>query len=259
MIDVGTPNVRACRTPDNLKALNQRFNAAKRWADKEGYAKEFVALQNLTKEKSGVVIAMPPSIARKLIEDPRSLYSNYEELVGSNSRIPAAMDHDRHRSAVGGILFGSYAKSIRYGVISLTEYGPPTYGPVHCRLRAVAIEKRTSFLESNSYTFCKEHGLAPGDKLPLGFMACWKTRDRLLLSKLGHRLASGQKKSDWQALLVKTDGKNRKDDDFIEALIYGHFDRNAIESMVSLEGAELSRQEKLDMDLALHEFKNFRG
>ncbi len=259
MTDVDSPNVRICRIPDNIDALNKRFDAAKRRSVKDGYVKEFVALQDITKKDSGVVVSMPPSMARKMIEDPNQLYNNYEELVGSSSRIPAAGDNDRHRSAVGAILFGSYAKSIRYGLLSLTEYGLPTYGLVHCRLRAVAIEKRTSFLESNSYTFCEDQELVPGSKLPLGFRACWNNRDRLILCKLGDRLASGQKKHDWQALLVESDGQNRKNDDFIEAHIYGPFDRHAIESMVSHEATDLGRGERLDLDIALHEFAKFQG
>jgi hypothetical protein len=213
----------------------------------------------VVKEKSGVVVSMPAGVARKLFEDPNIIYKTYEELVGDNARKSADPDNDRHRCGVGGLLFGSYAKRIVYGALSLTEEGLPTYGDVHCRLRSVTIDKRTSFLETNSYKFIKDHGIVPGDKLPVGYMACWRHRHSLALAKLADCLSTGQTESDWQAILIQSDGQNRKNDDFIEAHIYEGFDRNAIESLTAAIGKKLSRSERLDLDLALDQFRLLGG
>jgi hypothetical protein len=202
---------------------------------------------------------MPAKVAMALFQDPNSLYTNYEKLVGANVRKPSDPNNDRHRCAVGGLLFGSYANYIIYGVLSLTEEGLPTYGDVHCRLRSVTIDKRTSFLETNSYKFIKDHGIVPGDKLPVGYMACWRHRHSLVLAKLADRLSSGQTESDWQAILIQSDGQNRKNDDFIEAHIYEDFDRNAIESLTAAIGKKLSRSERLDIDLTIDQFRLLRG
>ena len=202
---------------------------------------------------------MPAQVAMALFQDPNLLYTNYEQLVGANVRKTADFDNDRQRCGTVGVLFGSYAKHIAYGALSLTEEGLPTYGDVHCRLRSVTIDKRTSFLEANSYRFVREHSIIPGDKLPAGYMACWQNRHSLVLAKLADRLSTGQTESDWQALLIQSDGKDRQNDDFVEAQIYEGFDRNAIESMVATTGKILKKADKMFFKLALFEFKHLGG
>lgn len=257
--DAGAPNVRLCRTEENVKALKARFDNAQVRASAKGCSKEFRVLSDLVEKQSGVVVSMPATIARSLFENPNFLYSNYEKLVGANTRKPASLDNDRHRSAVGGILFGSYADNIIYGALSLTGEGIPTYGDVYCRLRFVAIDKRTSFLETNSYKFVKKHSVTLGDKLPVGYTACWEYRHRLVLAKMADRLSTGQTESDWQKILIQSDGNDRKNDIFIEALIYEGFDKNAIESLQPSSGKKLSRVEQLDLDVAISKFNDLGG
>lgn len=257
-VDAGAPNVRAFSTKEHQNALLARFTNSKLRANTKGLSTEFDNLEDIVDKKSGVVIAMPVSVARKLFEDPNALYENYDQLVGANARRPADQNNDRHRCSVGGLLFGSYANKIVYGVLSLTEKGLPTYGDVHCRLRSITIDYRTSFLETNSYKFIEDHNVTPGCKLPVGYIACWKNRDALVLAKLADSLSADQTESDWQNLLIYSDGCNRDKDDFIEAHIYENFDRNAIESMVTSTNKKLSRAQTLDRDIALELFSDFR-
>jgi hypothetical protein len=257
--DAGAPNVRACRTDENLKALVARYDASRSQASAFGCSKEFSDLEAIVEKKSGVVLSIPAGVARSLFDNPNFIYNNYEQLVGVNARRTADSNNDRHRCAVGGLLFGSYADRIVYGALSLTKDGLCTYGDVHCRLRSVTIEKRTSFLEANSYRFVRDHAINPGDKLPSGYTAGWQHRQRLVLAKLASRLSTGQTESDWQAILIQTDGQNRENDDFVEAHIYEGFDRNAIESLVAATGKKLSRSEKLDLDLAIGQFERIGG
>jgi len=200
--DAGAPNVRRCRTDENLRALAARFDDAQARASAIGCSKEFSDLEAMVKGKSGVVVSMPAGVARNLSEDPNFLYTNREQLVGANARKPAGPDNDRHRCAVGASLFGSYADRIVYGALSLTEEGLPTYGDVHCRLRSVTIDKRTSFLETNSYRFVREHSIILEDKLPSGYTSCWEYRHLLVLAKMADCLSTGQTESDWQAILI---------------------------------------------------------
>jgi len=257
--DAGAPNVRYCRTAENMTALAARYDTAKSISSARGCSKEFDALEDIVKEKSSVVISMPSGVARKLFEDPYSLYANYERLVGSEIRRPADPYNDRQRCAVGGVLFGSYADSIIYGALSLSEIGLPTYGTVYCRLRSVTIDKRTSFLETNSYKFVKDHGIVAGSKLPDGYMACWEDRHRIVLGKLADRLSTGETESDWQAMLIESDGKSLENDNFIEAHVYEGFDNNSVESLTAVLGKKLSKEEKLDLDLAIEQFNRLRG
>lgn len=257
--DAGAPNVRRCRTDANLRALTARYDEARGRATSVGCSKEFDDLEAVLKEKSGVVVSMSAGTARKFVEDLNTIYVNYGQLVGGGMRRPATSEDDRQRCAVGALLFGSYANSIIYGVLSLTEKGLPTYGPIHCRLRSVAIEHRSSFLETNSYRFVGDHNVVPQDKLPLGYMACWGHRHSLVLAKLADRLSSGQSELEWQALLIHSDGSNRQNDDFVEAHIYEGFDVRAIESMVALDDKKLSRNDKMDVEIAISAFKRPEG
>ena len=257
--DAGAPNVRCCRTDENLKALAARFDDAQARASASGCSREFSDLADLVENKSGVVVAMPAKVATTLFQNPNELYTNYEQLVGANVRKPADSDNDRQRCGTVGVLFGSYAKHIVYGALSLTEEGLPTYGDVHCRLRSVTIDKRTSFLEANSYRFVREHHIIAGDKLLAGYTACWEYRHLLVLAKMAGRLSTGQTESDWQAMLIQSAGKDRQNDDFVEAHIYEGFDRNAIESMVATTGKKLKKTDKLFFKLAISEFKRLGG
>jgi hypothetical protein len=256
--DAGAPNVRACRTKENLKALTANYEASQIQANTNGCASEFHAFEEAIKTKSGVVISMPAGTARKLFEDPKSIYSNYEKLVGANVRRPTNSDNNRHRYAVGGILFGSYLNHIIYGALSLTETGLPTYGDVYCRLRSITVKKRTSFLVTNSYKFVSDHNIVAGSKLPVGFMACWDYRHNLVLTKLASSLSIGQTESDWQALLLQSDGKDRKNDNFIEAHIFEGFDGNAIESIM-ITSKKMSKETAMDARIALSKFNSLKG
>jgi len=202
---------------------------------------------------------MPARMARTLLEDPRELYVGYETLVGSKIRKPARIESDRQRWGVGGTLFGAYADKIRYGVLSLTAEGLPTYGDVYFRLREVAVANRTSFLETNSYKFVEDHDIRPDGEFPEGYTAYWKDRHKLVLAKLADRLTNGQSKKNWQEILIESNGKDRKNDSFVEAHIYECFDRNAIESMVVSSDKKLSREDKLDLEIALEKFKELSG
>jgi len=257
--DVGAPNVRYCSATNNIKALNSRYSSARKRATLGGCLTEFESFEDLLKNDSGVVVSMPSGVARNLFESPKNLYTNYESLLGSSARLPANQDDDRHRYGVGGLLFGSYAGSIIYGALSLTEHGLPTYGNVYCKLRSVAIENRTSFLEANSYKFVQEHEVVAGEKLPVGFFACWGDRYKLALTKLIERISSGRVSAEWQDILLHSDGKERDNDEFIEAHIFEGFDWNAIESVHRAPDVKMSRGEELDFDLAQRAFNKLRG
>jgi len=257
--DAGAPNVRDCLRKENSEALTARFTEATARASAKGCSKEFATLLQLVDQKSGVVVSVPPGIARSLVDNPEFLYTNYERLVAANARKHANPEDDRRRCAVGGSLFGSFAENIVYGALSLTEEGISTYGAVHCRLRSVAIKKRTSFLETNSSKFFQDHRIVIGDALPVGYRAAWEHRQRLVLAKLADSLSVGQTESDWQAILIHSDRNNRNNDDYVEAHIYESFDINAIESMVAALGIRTSRAEKIDIDVAIGYFKRLGG
>ncbi len=252
--DAGFPNVRSSCTEENLNALSQSYEEALVRATSKGVLSEFATLSGVTENESGVVVAMTGTIALTLLKNPETIYSNYENLTRSGTRKPAREMDDRHRLEVGALIFGSYSNEIRYGVLSLTTAGLPTYGDVFCRLRNVAVANRTSFLETNSFEFVRSHNIGVDDEIPAGYRAQWQDRHKLALAKLGDRLTGGQSKTEFQDLLVESDGKDRNNDSFIEAHIFGGFDKNAIESLEINTEKTHSRTDQLLLDVVTSTF-----
>jgi len=248
--------VREAGTPAEQSALELRYNEAKRAAVKKGARSEFANFAASVQSTSGVVVCMPASVARDLANDPRQIYSNYDGLVGAGLRRVVSLDNDRLRRGVDGIIHGSIAAEIRCGVLSLTTEGLPTYGDVCCRLKSVTIKDRVSFLETNSYAFVRIHKLIAGDPIPTGFRSTWENRHKLAAAKVGPSLIPRSGKAEWQRLLVRTDGVNRANDEFIEAHIFGGFNLHAIEVM---EGFKKGRSKKdpavIDIAIALERFR----
>ena len=257
--DLGAPNCRECGSERERAALASRASESRRKADIRGCKKDCQCFESHVRTGSCVVVTLPPLVARNLCDNPHLLYSNYEKMVAGGQRRPAPADDDRRRAAVGGQLFGSYASNIRYGALSLTGEGVPTYGCVYWRLRQIAISDRVSFLEKNSYAFVEEHRGTFGNGIPAGHRAVWDNRHELAVAKLGDRLSPGQSLDDWQALLIESDGNDRAKDDFIEAHIFGGFDIQAVESMQLAKTKRLSRTQRLDAELALASFKELKS
>lgn len=201
---------------------------------------------------------MPSGVFRSLMTDPKKIYCNYEKLVNSGVMHPRAGEFDKKRHAVSGILFGSYCNDIVYGALSLSEEGLSTYGSVFCQLRPITIMNRTSFLEENSYRFIEKHQKRFGDPLPYGYWANWNTRHLLALVKNHSSFAAGLSKEDWGKLLFSSDGKDRNNDDFIEAHIFGTFNGKAIASAIASSTKKFSKNEKLDLQLGLAKLSNLR-
>lgn len=252
--DVGFPNVRLCSLGENRKALARRFLSAKEIAYNNKCEKEFLLCLDIIDNDSAVVVAMPARIVRSLFDDPKAIYTNLENLVGSGNRKPSDIDNEMERSAVEGLLFGStLAKQIVYGALSITAEGLSSYGVVYCKLRNIAVEKRTSFIETNSYEFVETHKLAPGIKIPDGYSANWKDRSKLVLSKISDKLFPCISIDELQVLLLYSDG-TRENDQFVEAHIYGGFDKIAIESMMISTDKQHSRADLIDFKLAKEQF-----
>jgi hypothetical protein len=203
---------------------------------------------------------MSASFARDFAGDPRLIYANYDGLVGAGARRAAPLKNDRLRRGVDGIIHGSIAEEIRYGVLSLTNDGLPTYGDVCCRLKSITIRDRVSFLETNSYAFVRTHKVVAGDPIPPGFRSAWENRHKLAAAKLGPHLTRRSGKREWQRLLIRTDGVDRANDEFIEAHIFGGFNLHAIETMEGLmKGRARKDPAVIDINIALERFLKSNG
>jgi hypothetical protein len=192
----------------------------------------YASFRDAVQDHSQVVVAMPAGILRKMLVDLREIYVNYELLVGAGARTAAPGADDRLRAAVGGAFFGSAAKDIRYGCLSLTGQGLPSYGEYFCTLHSKSIQKRVSFLEQNSYAFARSKSLHSVVEDASPSHAVWENRHDLCASKHEPDLAAGQGLDEWQSVLVSSSG-DRATDDFVEAHIYGGFTAQSLASIAN--------------------------
>jgi hypothetical protein len=221
-VDHGYPNVRAVNDLRETTALEERYTTARELAQTKQCLTEFNALVAAIQEHSGVVIAVECRFALNFINDEKQLYTGQERLVDAGTRTPPRFADDSHRRVVSGTLFASYGDRIVYGVLSLSNKGLSTYGKTYMRLRTVAIDERTSFLEVNSYKLP-----SPGS----GQRADWKRRHMLVAAKLVEHLVPGQALMDWERLLVASDGGSKDNDAFVEAHVFDGFNCGAVESI----------------------------
>lgn len=257
--DLGAPNVRAAETNDERAALSSRVDGVLSAARAEKRLTAVMSFRHAVDRDSRVIVNMPPSFARSLVEDRRKVYANYEKLVGEELRTPAIGPDDRRRYAVDGWFFGSFGARIGFGVLSLSNEGLRTYGDVACQLRSESVDNRTSFLENNSYRFAEIHNIRLIDtSIPLGYRASWKLRADLAVAKIGDRITSGMARKDWESLLVDSDSQNRENDEFIEAHIYDGFTADSIEA-IQVPDAISDRDAKLDARICVERFNEIKA
>lgn len=242
--DLGFPNVRAATSTAEVIALEQRFMEARGHAQSKGLVAKFDEMVVHLSTNSHVVVAMPTLRAREFLSDTRSLYQSYEQLVDSDARVPSPLEHDTERRAVAGKFFGSYAPQIKYGVLSLDGRSLPNYGPVHLRLRDVAIEMRVAFSHENTYILAKDLSVQLRGGIPHGYRSDWKARSQLAAAKLASALSADDTFADWATRLVYA-GATRDDDRCIEAHIFGPFDRKAVHSVAFARGK--NKGERMDI------------
>jgi len=222
------PNVQLARLETQAVALDERFLQSRSNADSIGGLARLESLRD-TARRSTVVVSMPEGIASDLLASESSLYAPYARLVSASVRAPAAFDNDRRRLSVDSIIYGTYGEQIVFGALSLDGWGPSSYGEAHAELLESTVAYRSTVLEENSYSFVQKHNLVAGTDFPVGFLAPWEQRDKLVVSKLGGRI-SGDPKSDHSRLIMLSDG-DRTTETFLEVHTYGTFNRQAIAKM----------------------------
>jgi hypothetical protein len=225
----GYPNVRAADEPGETAALTARYEAARLSAAGEGRSG---ALERFEEQlaRSCAVISTDLEFLAAFLKNPKILHSTYSLGVKGQVRAPADPDDDRERRTVEAKVFGAYGEEIRYAALSLDGTGLSSYGPVTLRLRDVAIVKRASLLEENSYEFVDHHGLLPRVPIPQGYRCSWPNRHFLGVAKLGGEVRGDMKDDEFGPVLLYGNG-DRSKDRFIEVHIYGTFDASAIESV----------------------------
>lgn len=212
----GFPNVRvAYREQDELE---NRYNEAIELARSNGYE---ASLQEFDESMSSsyAVINDKLRFIFQFITNEKALYSNYSFGVKGQVRKLAKEEDDQQRKTVEAIIFGTYGENIRYAALSLDKSGVSSYGPFTMIFREVAIIKRASLLENNSYSFVEKHNIRRGTDAPLGYRAAWEDRNKLAVAKLAGSISSTTTKAEHAKILLFSEGKYETDE-FIEVHIW---------------------------------------
>jgi hypothetical protein len=225
--NAGPPNVRAAEA--DVPTLDKRYRAAIAKATTAGSLSVLERFEHAVKGTCAVINA-DLRFLHYFVTSGEALYANYEGGVAGRIRKPAEFYNDLKRRGVGGTLFGGYAGEIIYAALSLDGAGPKSYGPYAIKLRDIAVSKRATVLENNSYDFTKKHRLGPGDPRPVGYMANWENRHKLAVVKLAEYITPTTTDAEFAKLLLTSAG-DRGTDEFIEVHVYGTFDLNAVESV----------------------------
>jgi hypothetical protein len=249
----GPPNVRAANLQNEVRALDERYQAALENARTRGCLAVAERLFE-SANRSSAVINVDARFLYHFAASRNSLYANYEHLVAGNVRKPGTFENDAARRSVGTTLFGAYSGDIIYAALSLTGLGLDSYGPYAMTLRDIAINQRATVLESNSFDFVKKHQLLGGNQRPAGCFATWGDRNKLAVAKLEASLTPQTTDDDFQHLLLSTSG-NRATDEYIEVQIYGPFDLGAVECVRGSSKAG-SKEERSLLKLAKQYLKN---
>jgi hypothetical protein len=227
--DAGAPNVRALMGNAEVAALNERYQCVLTRAESLGITHETETFK-FAIERSSAIINCELSFLRQFVTSPSLLYANYHRGVLAGVRRAAEGELDRDRVITDAILFGSYYDKITMAALSLSYTGLSSYGPYSIKLREIAISRRTTLLEENSFPFISHHKLSSKMPIPLGYRSTWADRAKLAVAKLGNFILPRMTEADFQGLLLSDTG-DRSKDEFIEIHIFGTFDRDAIDTV----------------------------
>lgn len=215
------PNVRAAEAPDNLQALDARYDDARTEAVGRGVESifdDFVATTN----SSRAVWCKPWGEVQRLAVSDKQGAGTYYQQIEADMRLPDGDRWDALRRLTDEALFPGYKEHIRFAALTLDTSGPKNYGPVSLRFRTAFIAHRASVFEENSVVFMdrREIKLKDAPHAAMGYRAPWDQRGHLAAAKLGTRLTASMSSSDFSAMLLHQ-GATSAEDDFVEVHIYG--------------------------------------
>jgi len=223
------PNVATASRAVEQEALVERVERALAGRSAAAAGKVLAFGESVRKSRAVVNVSVRQAI--DFVEKDSVLYATYAELVGAGARRPAPDGDDTRRRSVEAMLFGSYAEKMHYGALSLGGPGLVSYGAVTLVLHDVAVARRATVLEENSFTFIERHKLRPGQTIPAGYRSAWPTRHQLAMAKCAPRIDETTAEPQHASLLM-TPGPDRSTDEFIEVYIFGPFGRGAIDRLV---------------------------
>jgi hypothetical protein len=225
----GPPNVRMAQKPEELAALETRFNNAVKACSTRGVFDKLEAF-GAAVSTSKAVIARPFSEVLSLVEDEGISYTSFARQVQSGRRNPLDQGHDPIRNQFENAVFPNYYHSILFASLSMTGKGLSGYGGCTMVLKDHMIHDRATVFEENPAILGNESKLNLGlnDRFPPGYRATWHDRPKLAMAKLHSSIEPDTNEDDFDSLLQSDNGKT-DNSNCIEVHIYGSINVHSIE------------------------------
>lgn len=226
--DNGYPNVRIASDPEEVAALDARYQGVLQDARARGYIEQIIEFENMVRARSKAVISRSyrQSLRTMLAEEPVLL--TYYLDVDLQMRNPEDNEWDLGRESVDTTLFPGYHKNVHFAVLSPASSGSGYYGAVSMVLRDEIIRNRASVFEMNSRRWIDMSGLA-SQALPLGYRAEWGNRHILAVAKVGAEIGRHDKITEDQYCSLLLSSSDAAESDFIEVHIYQPLHLGAVE------------------------------
>jgi hypothetical protein len=223
------PNVEMARWPDEVAALEVRFQLAMetaRNAGREDVAKAFVVA---VEEKSVAVLSIPLSDAEDVIKSGfRETYYRLGRDRYPIPRPPDTPDWEGIRQVIESKLFDDRFKyDMQFAALSLTGEAIASYGPVRFVCNLDLIAHRASAFHENSCVFAMRDDITAVGEVPWGYRSTWADRGKLSLAKMVEQLTDAADITTFQGLILRA-GATPALDEFVEVHIFGKLSVKAL-------------------------------
>lgn len=228
---------------EEREALDRRYSDMRDDAASRGATGTLDDFETRILDTSRAAVSMGWAFFRDVVLNG-ILYGTYHRMVRAGLRPAAAPDNDRKRNVVDSWLFRSYRDEILFAALALGDDGLTSYdgGEVIAHLREVAVAKRATLLEENSFPFSEKHDILQPP--PAGFRSVWGDRHKLASAKLDGRIGKHTDPAEFEEILLFSEGK-RETDEFIEVYVYGSFTVSSLDS-VSIAHTPVSAASRID-------------
>jgi hypothetical protein len=230
--DCGFPNVRAAQQPAEKNALAVRIKSAEDDAKSRHTEPVLDSFRDAVRKSRAVRVRAFAEVYG-LVKSDNKLLGTFYDLKGAGLLRPAATEMEASRQSAEPLVFLNYQDKIQFAALSLSDDALFAYGDCAMVFQESAIANRATVFEENCVLFCERLSRGPGrTNLPPGHRATWDQRHELAAAKLASKLHPGTKDVDFPGILLCTDTKNTRNDDFIEVHIYDRLHRSALDYVV---------------------------
>ncbi len=230
----GTPNVRIAQTPEQVDALEERYQDAVQFAQQNHVDASRVAFENIVRASSHAVTSVSYGELRYLVENERRVFATFYQRVEEGLQIPTGGKWDVLRGITEHALYQHQKANIRFAALSLNNIGVKNYGECHVTFKEDMIAKRTSAFEDNNVVFLVytvQLTMERGATCPPGICATGAVETNLAVAKLASKLPAKPPDQQESAAILIDQGAATADDRFIELHIWGPMTVRTIEKV----------------------------